>query len=163
MKNKKSLPASPSAVVDRQGFTLIELLVVIAIIAILATVVFVALDPVTRFASARNSRRWSDVNSILTAVHEYIVDNDGTLPAGISTTEQQLGSCTTGGATDCTGAAAACLNLSTPLAKYLKSIPLDPSGGVAATTKYSIVADANNIITVTACASELSDVVQVSR
>lgn len=38
-----------------KGFTLIEILVVIAIIAILATVVFVALDPVTRFADARNA------------------------------------------------------------------------------------------------------------
>ena len=38
------------------GFTLIELLVVITIISILATIVFVSLDPVTRFADARNSK-----------------------------------------------------------------------------------------------------------
>jgi len=41
---------------SKKGFTLIELLVVIAIISILAVVVFVALDPVKRFADARNSK-----------------------------------------------------------------------------------------------------------
>ncbi len=148
---------------SQNGFTLIELLVVIAIIAILGTLVFVALDPVKRFADARNARRWNDVNSLLTAVHEYIVDNGGALPTGITTTEKQLGTCPSGGGTDCTGAADLCLNLSTPLAKYLKSIPLDPSGGSAATTKYSVVADANNIITVKSCAAEQSQTIQVSR
>jgi prepilin-type N-terminal cleavage/methylation domain-containing protein len=135
-----------------KGFTLIELLVVIAIIAILATVVFVALDPVTRFADARDSRRWNDVNSILTAVHEYIVDNDGTLPAGLTTGQAatELGSCGT------------CDDLSTPLAKYLKSIPQDPKGGTSVNTKYTVAVDANNIITVAATASE-SGVVVVSR
>lgn len=147
----------------KKGFTLIELLVVISIIAILATVVFVALDPVTRFADARNSKRWSNVNSILTAVSEYTVDNDGTLPAGITTTEKQLGTCASGGATACSGAAAACLDLSTILAKYLKSIPLDPSAGSAATTKFSVVADANNIVTIKSCAAENTAVIQVSR
>src|SRR3972149_10727287 len=86
------------------GFTLIELLLVIAIIAILATIVIVALNPVQRFADARNSRRWNDVNSILTAVHEYIVDNDGTLPTGVTSTEKQLGTCLSGGGSQCTGA-----------------------------------------------------------
>ncbi len=147
----------------KKGFTLIELLVVISIIAILATVVFVALDPVQRFADARNSRRWSDVNNILTSVSEYIVDNDGTLPAGVSTTEKQLGSCTSGGATACTTAAAACLDLTTPLAKYLKSIPADPDGGSASTTKYSIVSDANNIVTVKACVAENAQTISISR
>jgi len=84
---------------NKKGFTLVELLIVVAIIAILAVLVFVALDPVTRFSDARNSRRWSDVNSILTAVHEYIVDNDGALPAGLSVTESQLGTCGSGGGT----------------------------------------------------------------
>lgn len=151
---KKTTPQS--------GFTLIELLVVIVIIATLATIVFVALDPATRIKDARNSRRWTDINSILTAVSEYIVDNDGTIPSGLSTTEQQLGTCTTGGNTICTTAAASCLNLNSTLAKYLKSIPTDPDG-TASTTYYSIVIDANNIVTVKACNAENGATIEVSR
>ena len=56
----------PNKITKKSGFTLIELLVVIAIIATLATVVFVALNPVQRFSDARNSRRWNDVNTMLT-------------------------------------------------------------------------------------------------
>ena len=148
---------------SKKGFTLIELLVVIAIIATLAVVVVVALDPATRFAQARNSKRWSNVDSILTAIHQYIVDNGGSYPTGMDTTERQLGTCTTGGATLCSGAAAACLDLSTELAPYLKSIPLDPRNGTDATTGYSVVVDANGIVTVKACGAELSTTIDVSR
>ncbi len=154
----------PNKITKKSGFTLIELLVVIAIIATLATVVFVALNPVQRFSDARNSRRWNDVNTMLTAVHEYVVDNGGALPAGVTTQEKQLGTCVTGGNTACTGAQTACLDLSTTLAKYLKSIPSDPSNSSgSATTKYSIVADANNIVTIKACGAENSQTIQVSR
>lgn len=145
------------------GFTLVELLIVVAIITILAVLVFVALDPITRFSDARNSRRWSDVNSILTAVHEYIVDNDGVLPTGVSTSEKQLGTCGSGGDTICTSAAATCLDLSTTLAVYLKAIPIDPQSETSVTTYYSVVTDSNNIITVSACNAELTETIQVSR
>lgn len=148
---------------QKRGFTLIELLIVIAIIAILATIVIVALNPVQRFADARNARRWTDVNSLLTAVHEYIVDNNGALPTGLTTTEKQLGTCVSGGASVCTTAAAACLDLSTLLAKYLKSIPIDHSGGSASTTYYSVVTDANSLVTVKACNAENAATIQVSR
>ncbi len=152
----------------QKGFTLIELLVVIAIIAILAVVVFGEMAPATRFAEARNSRRWNDVNNLLTAVHECIVDNDGTLATcGISTSlaESQLGTCGSGGATLCAGAAAACLDLSgaTLLGPYLASIPQDPSDGTAATTSYSITVDANNIVTIASCSAENGETVEVSR
>lgn len=146
------------------GFTLIELLLVILIIAILAVVVFVALNPAKRLSDARDSRRWTDVETILTAVHEYIVDNNGTIPSGITTTEQQLGTSVSGcNNTNCTNppTAAACLNLSTVLAAYLKTMPKDPLVGTAEITGYKIVKDANNIITVSACASE-SATVQIS-
>lgn len=147
----------------KRGFTLIELLVVVAIIAILSVTVVVALNPVQRFGDARNSRRYADVNSILTAVHEYVVDNDGSLPTGVNTTLKQLGTCTSGGATLCTGAAAACLDLSTLLSKYLKTIPFDSKTGNASTSAYSIVSDANGIVTIAACSAENSVTIQVSR
>ncbi len=150
----------------KKGFTLIELLVVIGIIALLSVVVFVALDPVKRFADARNSTRYTDVNNILTAVHEYIVDNKGALPSGLTTSmaATQLGSCVSGGATLCSGAAAACVNLATPLAKYLKSMPIDKgTGATASTSGYSVTVDANNIVTIKSCMAENSEVVEVSR
>lgn len=150
----------------KKGFTLIELLVVIGIISLLSVVVFVALDPVKRFADARNATRFTDVNNILTAVHEYIVDNKGALPSGLTTSmaETQLGSCASGGATLCSGAAAACVNLATPLAKYLKSMPIDQgTGATASTSGYSITVDANNIVTIKSCMAENAGVIEVSR
>lgn len=136
----------------QKGFTLIEILVVIAIIAILAAVVFVALDPVTRFADARNSRRYSDVNTILTAVHEYIVDNGGDLPTGLTTSMSatELGTC------------GSCVDLSTPLAPYLFSVPTDPQGD-GVNTGYTASVSANNIITINATNAENSEAVRVSR
>ena len=152
----------------KKGFTLIELLVVIAIIAILAAVVFVALDPVRRFADARNSSRISDVNSILTAVHEYIVDNGGALPTGLTAgmTETQIGTAASGATTTdkgtTCGTSAAAVNIATPLAKYLASLPKDPQGS-AAKTGYSVAINSNNIVTIRACDAENSATIQVSR
>ncbi len=150
----------------RKGFTLIELLVVMTIIVALAVTVFVALNPAQRLKDARDARRTSDVDSVLTAIHQYIVDNKGSLPAGLTSTEMQLGTsataCTiaTGG---CTVVTAACLDLTTPLVKYLKSIPVDPLAGTAAKTNYSVVSDANGIVTVRACATEGTTQISSSR
>jgi len=155
----------------QSGFTLIELLVVIAIISALAVVVFAALNPAQRLKDSRDARRTSDVDTILTAVHEYIVDNKGSLPSGLTAgmSEVQLGTagagCTiaTGG---CSVAAAACVNLTTPLVKYLKSMPIDPTGGAtytASTSGYSVIVDSNGIVTVKACGTEGSSNVSASR
>jgi prepilin-type N-terminal cleavage/methylation domain-containing protein len=147
----------------QKGFTLIELLVVIAIIATLAVIVFVALDPATRLADARNSRRWNDVNSILTAVHESIVDTGGDLPTGLSSgmAATELGTCAAGAANCST--ATDCVDLSTPLAEYLKTMPQDPSDGSASTTGYTVEVDANNLVTIASCHAENSETIEVSR
>ncbi|AKM78157.1 MAG: hypothetical protein UY31_C0040G0004 [Candidatus Wolfebacteria bacterium GW2011_GWE1_48_7] len=143
--------------IAQAGFTLIELLLVIVVIVALAVTVFVSLNPAKRLADARDARRTADVDAILTATHQYIVDNKGALPAGVSiTTEMQLGTAASGCAvtTATCNTATNCLDLSTPLAAYLKTIPFDPKSGTTTATLYSIVADSNGIVTVKACGAE---------
>lgn len=158
----------------KRGFTLIELLIVIAIISILAVTVFVALNPAKRIKDSKDARRATDIESILTAIHEYIVDNKGSLPAGLTAgmSEAQLNVGTTAGgggclntSVGCSSATGSCVDLSTPLNKYLKTIPFDPNIAVGTTglTQYNVVVDSNGIVTVKACGAEGGTNLSVSR
>lgn len=147
----------------RKGFTLVEILLVVLIIAILAIVVFVSLNPTKRLADSRDSRRSTDVDSILSAVHSSIIDNKGTLPAGLTNNmpaQLQIG--TASGAaisnTYCTVALNAHVDLTAPLAKYLKTMPTDPLNGTSGSTAYAIRVDTNGIVTVTACNAENAEI-----
>jgi len=146
------------------GFTLIELLLVVVIISALAVTVFVALNPAQRLKDTRDARRTSDIDTILTAIHQAVVDNKGSYPTNMPAagTEAQLGTGSSGCAIStggCSVTATACVDLMSGtlnLAKYLKSMPIDPLGGTsftAAKTGYSVVVDTNGIVTVKACAT----------
>ena len=152
---------------SKKAFTLIELLIVIAIIAILAATIFVAVDPVKRFAEARNARRWSEIVSILDAVLTYAVDNDGSLPAGIPTvTAKMLGDAIVGCDNNCTAraTATACLDLTADLVdSYLAEMPKDPKTGTTAKTGYYIIKSANGRVEVGACEPELGETIKVKR
>lgn len=63
-----------------QGFTLIEILVVIGMIAILASIVLIAINPLRQFAQARNAQRSSDVNAILNAIGQRLAEHKGIFP-----------------------------------------------------------------------------------
>jgi type IV pilus assembly protein PilA len=145
---------------NNKGFTLVELLVVIGVLAVLLTITLIAINPARQFSQSNNTKRASDVNTILNAVHQYAADNKGQLPAGITTTVQNVSS---GGADIC----------ALIVTDYVAALPVDPltnngtpvtNCGVAYDTNYTIVRSAaNNRITVSAPAVELGQVISVTR
>ncbi len=140
---------------SQSGFTLIEILVVIGMIALLAAIVLIAINPARQFAQGRNSQRWNDTNAILNAVGQYIADNKGALPSGITTTDTNIKN---GGVDLCT--------VLTPT--YISALPTDPSNGSYTScttydTGYTIAKDSNNRLTVKAPGAELGTTISVTR
>ena len=131
-----------------KGFTLIEILIVMGIIAILASIVIVAINPARQFAQARNTQRQANVSTILNAIGQNMVDNKGsslseTTCTGIGTppesTELSIGT------------APGLVNLTCLVPTYIAyEIPFDPDGGSSTDTKYTIKTDATGRYTVCA-------------
>ena len=137
------------------GFTLIEILVVIGIIAILAAVVIIAINPARQFAQARDSQRSSNVNAILNAVWQRMVDNKGVWSVD----------CGLGVGNDVTlpvaatqiGTAAGNINLAACIVPtYLPSMVWDPTTGSATATGYTVARPASGRVTIEAPDTEIA-------
>jgi type IV pilus assembly protein PilA len=143
---------------SQKGFTLIELLVVIGIIAVLATVVIVALNPGRQFAQARNTQRWSNVNTILNGVGQRMADNRGVWDSTCGAVTVNLPAVVTG-----IGSNAGLIDLEECLVPtYVSTMVMDPVGGALASTGYTIILTGGRI-TVDAPGSELSEDISVTR
>ncbi len=55
-----------------KGFTLIELIVTVSILAVLVTILVVAINPAEQLARARDSRRAADLDALKSAINLYI-------------------------------------------------------------------------------------------
>lgn len=146
---------------NAKGFTLLEVLLVVAIIAILAGIVIIAINPGKNLGDTRNSQRQADVTTILNGVYQYSLDNNGTLPTGITTTATEI--CATS-ASSCTGLVD--LSVVTANGKYLVAMPKDPQCSTTCATNgtgYKISKDANGRITVVAPSAEQSKTISVTR
>ena len=149
---KKILPSN-------KGFTLLEILLVVAAIAILAGIVIIAINPGKQLGDTRNAQRRADVNTILNAVYQYSIDNNGNLPASITTSATAI--CQTA-TPDCTGLID--LTVLTTDEKYLVLIPKDPLiTATTGTAGYTIIKSANGRVTVAAPSAEQGATITVTR
>lgn len=73
-----------------RGFTLIEILIVLGMLALLSTVVLVAVNPLRQFAQARNTQREANVSALLNAVGHRLADNRGIFESASSTCSTPL-------------------------------------------------------------------------
>jgi len=151
----------------KKGFTLIELLIVIAIIAALSALAFVALNPLARFQDSRNAQRWNDVKIIAEAIKLQQIDNQGVYDDEILGLTEELvyqigeddqGLCADTCLNPTVSLQADCVDLDTYLsADYLQSIPIDPNDSEASynETRYYLIKNPNDTVTVGACSEEL--------
>lgn len=149
--------------IKKQGFTLIEILIAIGILAILSAIVIIAINPARQFAQARNTQRWSDVNTILNAVHQNMVDNSGNFDftdcgaSSIPATTTIIKSDSDADLCDCL----------TPT--YMASMVYDPSDGSYTScdtydSGYTILQNATTSrITIDAPSAELDETISITR
>ena len=146
------------------GFTLIETLLVMGILALLLSIAIVAINPARQFALANNTKRSSDVGSILNAIQQYMVDNLGNMPVGMP-----AGGAGTRVIASGAGNADLCSSL---VSKYLAALPTDPSATNSApiincssynTGYVASVSASDNRITISAPNAQLSASIAVTR
>lgn len=130
----------PRIKTSQSGFTLLEVLIVVAIIAILAGIIILAINPTKQLGAARNTKRQADLNTIMSAVYQYSIDNNGAMPGTIIGTAKEI--CFD--ATACTGGIDLWSTIVTSTSKYLPALPCDPAATCSTgnSTKYTILQDA---------------------
>lgn len=132
---------------------------VITLISILMAAVYFTVDPPTLFASARNARRWGEIDSIAKAIRIYEIK--GVMPGFDSNYDkvQVLGTAVSGCENVCgtKEAVSACLDLSEELRALLPLMPYDPRIGTEEITGYYANKDENGVLEVGACNPELEE------
>ncbi len=106
---------------------------------------------------ARNAQRRSDLMTILGAIYQYSIDNEGKFPTTIPTTPVEI--CVSEKTSNCTGL----VNLNALIGGYVFTMPADPQTETLHGTRYFISKDSNDLITVSAPDAEEGLTLSITR
>ncbi len=155
------------SVKNAKGFTLLEMLIVMALIAILVGIVVAVLNPARQFALARNSTRYSHLNTVMNGISANMVENNGVFTCATGALPAAATNMAPDDADPLTDEydIAPCL-----VTEYLSSLPYDPSATGAGWTSeavyntgYTISQDADGRVTVAAPEAELAETISLTR
>lgn len=130
---------------SRQAFTLLELLLVIGMIAVVASIVMSAIDPASKLAEARDTKRRVEIRELQNAITQYLIDDNvlRNIPNGIG---NAINVCRESvDPNDCTGAGTG-YSLSALVPLYVVSLPVDPAETNPQETGYGIYLYNNQLI-----------------
>lgn len=152
---------------NRRGFTLLEILLVVAAIAILAGIVIVAINPAKQLAETRDAQRRSDVNTLSSAITQYLIKSGENPPletgvscdSAISYDSSEYAICTT--SSSCAGV----MLDEYLIPNYIAGIPQDPSapdsGGFSGYT--AMILENNRLLVCAPLTEEADTVISVTR
>jgi type II secretory pathway pseudopilin PulG len=138
---------------------MLEILSALSLVAILVSLIIIAWNPASRGNEARNAVRWSHVNMLVNALHEYALDH-GTYPIAFSEDSREI---CRGGITPEICAESGLLYLGKLSPDYLPILPIDPSIELRHGTGYAVSSPGEDRIIVSALLSEEGDLISVSR
>jgi len=153
---------------EKGGFTLLEVLLVVGIISILAGIIILAINPTKQLGDTRNAQRRSDVLTILNALYQYSLDNNGAFPDAI--VNSTVDSCDSGTTANeicqddgtCTGIMDLYTDLVGASSTYLVSMPIDPSTAASAGLGSGYFASLMSNGRVTVCAPDAENTATIS-
>lgn len=147
---------------NQRGFTLLEILIVMALIAILIGIVIAALNPARQFANARNSTRYAQISTLMSAISSNMAEHNGTFTCSVGALPST--------ATDMKSGAGGYDMGTCLVTNFLSSMPYDPSASGAHWTSnadydsgYTIAQGADGRITINAPSAELSQTISLTR
>lgn len=151
----------------RKGFTLIELIISVAIVGLLASAVFVSVDPGKRLEDAEDAKRWADLTALNKAIEKYTADF-GSIPSDFSSSTLAEGEktvlCSTQSTLSCDGQDRACTIIDDTnfLGKYIGGLPVDPDKMNTTDTGYFMTRGSGNGVVLGVCDNDTIPEIRVN-
>jgi hypothetical protein len=117
-----------------RGFSIVEWLMISSIAAVIISLAIIAIDPIGHSAASANAKRWSDVNTLASALARYQSDHGGAPPSGVDAGEREI--CVVMDKAVC--GEKGLLDLTELAGTYIERIPADPTAGSSFGSGYRV-------------------------